>query len=312
MIPNTAHFVWFGKHLPWAHGLAVLSAARRGGFERVFLHHEEELANDDVVAALTAAPAVELRRLAPETLLGGINAFGRRLVAVYQRLSTPAARANMVRAAILAKEGGVYLDTDTITLREFTPLLDCGIFCGTEHIVLPGSLYRRRHPLPWIRAGLKLAARDLCRRLPNGWRTFRYIEKFYEQAVNNAVLGAEKGHPFCSTLLERMIEMDPRRQLVRYSLGTHLLQELVAEYRDPDLIVHPPPVFYPLGPEISQHWFRHHPEPPPAEVFTPETICAHWYGSVRTVRLIPRIDPAYIRSRAETQWFSALTAPLLP
>src|SRR5262245_35204203 len=30
-IPPTAHFIWFGNRLPYAHALAPLTAARRGG-----------------------------------------------------------------------------------------------------------------------------------------------------------------------------------------------------------------------------------------------------------------------------------------
>ena len=93
--------------------------------------------------------------------------------------------------AILANEGGVYLDTDTLTLKDFTPLrTENTAFCGAEHIALPSTVKDSRNPLVWARAGLLMAYRDLCRRRERGWQHFRRYEHLFSAVANNAVLAS--------------------------------------------------------------------------------------------------------------------------
>jgi hypothetical protein len=151
--------------------------------------------------------------------------------------------------------------------------------------------------------------RDVMRRLPEGYRSFRRVEGLYALAPNNAVLGARANHPFLLSLLDGMLRLPREQALSRYALGTHLLQETVAKFRGSGLVVHPPEVFYPLGPEISQHWFRMRRHVDLTSVLTAETRLVHWYASVRTRRLVPRIDAAYVRKNEQRQLLSALLAP---
>ncbi|HEU4539056.1 MAG TPA: glycosyltransferase, partial [Polyangiaceae bacterium] len=225
------------------------------------------------------------------------------------------ARANVVRAALLAAEGGVYLDTDTVTVAPLDPLrAEASFFCGLERLVFPGELKRSRSPARWGAALARTALRDLCRRAPDGWRHFRRVERHYPTAANNAVLGAEPGHPLLLELLERMAATPPARQTVRFALGTHLLQAVLRDASGDaarGLRVYEPPAFYPLGPEISEHWFRFTDRPRLAEVLLPDTRVVHWYASVRTAGVVDRIDPAYVRANAGRQLFSALARPFL-
>ncbi len=316
-IPAVAHFVWFGRELPWIYGLALRSAALRGELEEVVLHHADPVADTPGWRLARQTPGVRARPLDPPALLSRVEpaALGAALADLYARLRAPAARANLVRAAILYREGGVYLDTDTVTVASLRPLLcaDVGVFCGEEHLCLPESLVRSRHPLRWARAGLLLALRDGLRRLPRGYRWFPAVAPLFDRAPNNAVLGAAQGHPLLAAMLQAMVQMDPARQTERFALGTHLLTEHVSRYRGDDLVVHPPPVFYPLGPEISEHWFRRRSPArvDPAWALFPETRVVHWYASVRTRPIVPRVDAAYLRENASRQLFSALTLPLL-
>ncbi|MBI5499525.1 MAG: glycosyl transferase [Deltaproteobacteria bacterium] len=309
MIPAVGHFVWFGRRLPWVHALGVRSAARRGAFEKVVLHHADELEPGEGTESLRGEPRIECRRLEAGSLFEPLGAPAEPLRRLLGELTAPAARANVVRAAILAAEGGVYLDTDTVTVRSFRPLLEAGAFCGLERVVLPVEVVRSRSPATWAAAGVRLAVRDLLRRLPDGHLGFRRVERFYPAAVNNAVLGAEAGHPFVLDLLRRMVELPDERRLVRFALGTHLLADAVAAANGCGPVVHPPAVFYPLAPEISEHWFREGPRVRLERVVAAETVSVHWYASVRTARLAPRIDPAYVRAHAARQLFSALAAP---
>ena len=232
MIPNRAHFIWFGSRFPFIYALALRSAAIRGGFEQVILHHDSDLSGDPLVwTHLRETPGFESRRLSEDRFpISG--ALGEQLLSLYRKLKQPAARANLWRAAVLGAEGGVYLDTDTLCLGDFSELRAASeVFCGLEPVALPGALRQRWQLGERARAGLQLAARDLFRRLPNGWRPFRRIEGWYPAAANNAVLAACPEHPFMMGLLEQQIALPPERQLVRYALGTHLLQAEVARWQ---------------------------------------------------------------------------------
>ena len=310
MIPSKAHLVWLGSGLPFLHVLAAASAARRGGFERVLYHHTDPLDGESNFPLLSRAPGVEPRLLDPVALVE--QAGGSRLVDCYRDLSEPAARANVLRVALLREQGGVYLDTDTLTLASFAGLrARGGFFCGEERLVFPNS----RAPF-WVsrldpRALARTAARDLFRRLPHGYRHFRRIERFYERAPNNAVLGAEQRHPLVEELIARMQSLPKAERRVRYALGVHLLQRAVADWEGSDVYVEPPEVFYPLGPEISEHWFRERSVAGPGDVVTARTLVVHLYASVRVREKMARVDAAWVRTHAKTELFSALALGIL-
>jgi hypothetical protein len=308
VIPNVAHFIWYGDALPWVHRVAVRSAARVGQFARVVLHHEPSLGSKEL-AELREVAGFEARAIEPRPLFEQAGVDPNSLQQLYGRLAQPAARANLLRAAILAGQGGVYLDMDTICVASFAPLLAAQVFCGSERVVFPADLLRHGSLSAVARAyGLTLL-RDVLRLLPDGYRAFKHVEGLYALAANNAVLGAQPNHPFMLALLDGMLRMPPERQLRRYALGTHLLQETIGQFRGAGLIVHPPEVFYPLGPEISQHWFRIRRHVELSSVLTPQARLVHWYASVRTRRLVPRIDPAYVKRYEHRQLLSALLAP---
>ncbi len=312
MIPPLAHFIWFGSELPWIYAFAVQTAALRGGFERVILHHADDLSSSPWWQELAGFPGVQTSRLSVPALLQQSDGPGPALVDIYRDLEEPAARANLVRAALLFRHGGVYLDTDTVTVASLEPLRrQAGVFCGAERLVFPGHLRWHRNPLGFGLALGKSGLRDLVRRLPDGWQLFRRVEHLYPTAANNAVLGADQGHRFVQDLLERMVRLPRWRRRLRYELGTTLLQRAVAEYDGQDLVVHEPGVFYPLGPEISQHWFRQTRRPSLREVLLPETRVVHWYASVRTREVVAQADPDWVHRHADTQLFSALALPLL-
>jgi hypothetical protein len=313
MIPDVAHFVWLGPDFPWVSSLAIRSALQLGRFSKAVLHHEAVLEGSPVFSELSRLEGLELRRLDVDALLAPIRGETISLLEVYRELDKPAARANVLRAAILLNEGGVYLDADTLTVRDFRPLLSSvGAFVGQEHIALPFTVRSTKNPFVLGLALTRRTARDFFRRLPNGWRGFRKLERLYPAAVNNAVLGASAGHPFLKRLTRAMLELDPSQRSRRFSLGTHLLQRVVAREVEPDMRVLDARYFYPLGPEISEHWFRHYDRPAPVdEVLFPETLVVHWYASVRTAHVVPLIDADYIASHANHQLFSSLVKSTL-
>lgn len=299
--------------MPWANALSIRSAAMRGGFDQVILHHEAGLARDEVWDDLHRLPGFAARVIDAPALIGRSGNLAPALLARYTRLRLPAARSNLLRALLLATEGGVYLDMDTITLQPLTPLREAGgAFCGQERVIWPAWQPAGTGLLGRLRDSLRLRARELCRVLPDGWRHFRRIQGLYPLAANNAVLGAEPGHPLLQRMLTEMARMEAPRLTVRFSLGVHLLQTTLQAHREADVQLLPPAVFYPLPPVISHHWFRLRAQVPALSAIVAEdTLLVHWYASSRIKTLIPRIDPGYVRSHADRQLFSALALPFL-
>jgi hypothetical protein len=311
--PKLAHFIWYGASFPWMNVLALRSAHDRGGFERVVLHFDSQLSAASREALRDAMPRLELRPIDGEKVFGAIGdaAIGARLVSLHAELQKPAARANVLRAALLAAEGGVYLDIDTVTVRALDPLMH-GAFCGTEPIAFPARVMQSRSPAVWARALALHAARYALRQAPSGYRAFKRIEPLYARAANNAVLGAPPGHRFMHALLEAMVDLPAERRHVRFALGTHLLQQTIARYPHGDLTVHEPVAFYPLGPEISRHWFRIAPQGKTvklSDVIDARTFVVHWYASVRNRALVDQMSPARVRELAQRQLLSALALP---
>ncbi len=144
MIPKTLHFVWLGATFPWLNVLAIVSAAECGGFERIVLHTD---CASDVILANPGLRRLALLELRPIDVSAIARVAGRevdRIRNLYDAITGPAARSDVLRALILAGEGGVYLDLDTVTVASFGPLLGrCAAFVGQERICFPNWTFER-------------------------------------------------------------------------------------------------------------------------------------------------------------------------
>ena len=308
-IPARAHFCWIGTRLPWAYAFAVLSAAERSELPEIVLHHTDALDEDAALAALKQTPRVRVSRVDPIDYLmraGQKLGAGDGLTVIYRRLTNPAARIDMLRAAILYLEGGMYLDMDTVTTSSLLPLLNTRQFVGCEFIIWPHFARTSRSPALWARSLTLDLTRKMMRLTPRGWKMFRLIEKFCYRGINNAVMGAEADSPLFEDYLRAMLTVPPERQTQPYALGPDLLQEVVGRYARDDLTIQEPHVFYPLPPEISEHWFRIGGSVRLDAVLLAETRVVHWYASVRTKSHVAVINPNYVREHRESQLYSAL------
>lgn len=308
-IPPRVHFCWIGRHLPWAYAFAILSAADRGGLPEVILHHTDALDDGAELRAISQAPGVRLSRIDPDVRLaeaGRALGVGDELAALYRGLDSPVVKADVLRAAILYLDGGIYLDLDTVTTASLRPLLDTAQFVGSEFIVWPQSVRTSRSPALWARHLALDLLRKALRRAPQGWRWFRRVERIYFRGVNNAVMGAEPGSRLMADYLRGMLATPPEQRGQPYALGPDLLQTVVDGYRSDDLAIEEPRVFYPLSPEISEHWFRMRRRVQLNAVLSAETRVVHWYASVRTRSRVALIDPAYVREHRQSQLYSAL------
>jgi hypothetical protein len=308
-IPARVHFCWIGPSLPWAYVFAILSAAERSEMQEIILHHTDLLEDGPQLRALSACPRVRLVRVDPLDYLARASSrlgLENKLAALYQSLASPVMRSDVLRVAILYLQGGIYLDLDTITTASLLPLLDCQQFVGSEFIVWPHFVLKSRSPLLWVRVLTLDLLRKLLRLLPGGWKFFRRIEKFYFRGVNNAVMGAEPNSPLLAAYLQAMALLPPKRLTQPYALGPDLLQEIVDRGSGNGLTIQEPRVFFPLGPEISEHWFRNTADAPLREALSPETRVVHWYASVRGKSRVAQISPDYVAAHRTTQLYAAL------
>jgi hypothetical protein len=302
------HFCWIGPRLPWAYVFAILSAAERSQMQDVILHHTDQLEDGPQLRALKSAARVKRVRIEPlDYLTQAADLLGleNKLAELYQRVSSPLIRSDILRAAILYMQGGIYLDLDTITTASLLPLLDLPVFVASEIIVWPHFVLKSRSPVLWGRALMLDLLRKLLRIIPQGWRFFRRIEKFYFRGVNSAIMGAEANAPFLAAYLHAMVLLPRERQRQPYALGPDLLQEMVDRIPG-GVTIQEPHVFSPLGPEISEHWFRKSASAALHEVLLPETRVVHWYASVRGKPGVAQISPDDVHAHRADQLYAAL------
>ena len=313
-IPARVHFCWIGPQLSWAYAFALLSAAAQAGMDEVVLHHTDELEEGAVLTALRSTAGMRLERIDARDLLAQAGAklgLSGVLADIYANLASPAQRSDVLRAAILYLQGGIYLDLDTITVASLRPLLDAPQFIGTEYIAWPHWVRSSRSwkvlakhlALDVLRSGLRVC--------PGGWRGFRHVEHWYFKGINGAVMGGPAGAPLFAADLTAMAALPPARRSEPYALGPDLLQSLVGQFSGAELVIHEPGVFYPLAPEISTHWFRSGVTNLDLAL-RPETLVVHWYASVRSKPYVALIDPDHVRAQRYTQLYSALVSRVLP
>lgn len=109
-IPKTIHFIWIGSQIPlWAQGLVDQCKAIHPGWE-VVVH------GDEIIATLDA----ELKE-------------------AFDGCEQWCQRADILRYVILHRFGGIYLDIDTLVLRNMEPLLQLGTCWAARHLYLNHS-----------------------------------------------------------------------------------------------------------------------------------------------------------------------------
>lgn len=294
-IPNTAHFIWLGTEFPFMHVLSIYSCAQKGGFDKVILHLSDDISSSLYWNTLKNIPNLEIKKIEPERLFSRLDIDSKKLFYVYNKLTQPAAKSNILRLAILAVYGGVYLDTDTITIKSFDELrISFQLFFGLEKIIYPMHIKNSRNIIAHVKAFFKGIIRDLCRRSKSGWKYFKKIEKFYYTAPNNAVIGSEPSHPFIIDMINKIILMDDSLKFKRYALGTHLLQKEYIDNPDSSVKALDCDYFFPVGPEVSQHWFSDSTTATTQELLADRTVSVHWYASVRTKNIVPLLTPEKI------------------
>ncbi|MEO8182776.1 MAG: glycosyltransferase [Deltaproteobacteria bacterium] len=313
-IPPRYHYVWFGSDFPLMNSVAIQSCLRHCPGANVTLWHSHVLDGELEYRRLRQL-GVHVELLSAQSLLhplvGKDLAFdAARLEEIWNAVESHVARSNIARAAILYRWGGIYLDTDTLVMRDLAPLRVHRAFLGTEHILWPQGSQRR---LGWhtaVRGPVLGTLRRIGGQVRDGDRLYRRVRDLYSRAVNGAVFGARPAHPAVARLLEETTRVPRSEWNIKHRLGTHVLQRTLAGYHQPDLEILPPDVFYPLGPEWSRQYFRpcREPDAVAARILTPATHVLHWYASVSD---LSKLGPEQLQSLAKRTAFGALCAPYL-
>jgi len=311
-IESLLHFVWYGRSLPDFALIAMASALRHNPGSTVWLWHEPELERSQALERLTAQGLrlcrIDLPQLAQQVPQDS-DLNTELLLRIYSHLRAPAARSNLLRQLALYVHGGIYLDTDTLTLRCLSQLRSLGGFCGLEHVLWP-SHRKKYHAFALALDGL----RWVYGRSPGGPALHRQLLGFYSQAANNAVLGFHQGHAFSRDLLQAATRVPEAEWGRRFRFGTHLLQQQLDQAERPPK-AHPvaqlsPAYFYPQGPVISLHYFRRVRDVAGAasQLLAPDTHVIHWYASVGHLR---SHDARHIQRHQLREVYSHLCAPYL-
>ena len=313
-IPGHYHYVWFGQRFPLMNGISILSCLRHCPSARVTLWHSDDLDHDLEFRRLLQR-GVEAKRLSLETVLSPLRERATpfdvdQLERIWRSVESHVTRSNLVRAALLYRWGGVYLDTDTLVVRDLEPLRSHEAFLGSEHILWPDGAHRG---LGWhrlVRGPVLDALRHCGARAPSGVQLYRRVQGWYPRAVNGAILGARPEHPAVARLLFETTQVPQAEWGIKHRLGTHVLQRTLAQYAASDLEVVAPDVFYPLGPEWSRQYFRpcSNPRAVAERIVTPSTRVLHWYASVTD---LARLGPRELSALAERTAFGQLCTQYL-
>jgi hypothetical protein len=295
----------------------VRSALRNNPNAQVILWHEPKLDPNARVQRLIS-DGVQLRALDSKHLFKQVlkatsdpelERAIERVQRIYGALSSPAARSNIVRLLLLFVEGGIYLDTDTLTLKSLDGLRNAPAFCGLEHILWSKRRLNKLSAYYWTLGPLLSLLRLGSAHLKPGYRVQKALLRWYDSAANNAVLGFSPGHAFLRDLFLRMAALPEQEWTKRYRLGTHLLQEQLAASRGSPhpTIEYAPDYFYPIGPVVSAHYFHDRSQPKRAarELVPAAAHVLHWYASVSDLE---PMDEEHILAHRDRTIFAHLCA----
>jgi len=301
LIPKTIHFLWSGKTFPYPFYLAVLSARKIHPDWDILLHSSQEPQSPWWNRALEIA---QVRRESPESWLESVPDIGPRLVDLYNRvpLDYPAGKSNMIRLAVLLREGGWYLDCDTLCIRPLSEVATTGAVVGEELVWA--------HDEERVTTGFRLGMLPSVAAFSASWLGARAglsptnpVERalrglWSRPELNNAVLAAEPGNAWIARLLELALEQDPA---VRFALGPGLVN---LGWRRPGTAAlplrAPTNAFYQFPPSQTSRYFQGALKDLPAGA-----AVLHWCSSNHR-KLVAAMTPEAVKANAgRGPWFEA-------
>ena len=282
MIPWRFHLVWSGRRFPYVNRLAVESILLANPGAEVVVHYSDPPSNEHW-QALETLERVSFRELSMDELLEDApdpDGIRRTFDAVAENY--PAGRSNIWRYLVLNRFGGIYADFDVLALRSMEPLLGEEGFVGEELVFradderVQGAPFRASMVPEYATFLASWALTRLnSKLLGNGAALNALSESLSDvwgvRKLNNAVLGAEAGHPFFRRALELVPKTDPA---VRYGLGPILMNRVWAETNGERMRRLGPEAFYAVPPSQTHRFFSRAENPLPDEAFL-----IHWCSS---------------------------------
>ena len=275
MIPWRFHLVWSGRRFPYVNRLAVESILLANPGAEVVVHYSDPPSNEHW-QALETLERVSFRELSMDELLEDApdpDGIRRTFDAVAENY--PAGRSNIWRYLVLNR-------FDVLALRSMEPLLREEGFVGEELVFradderVQGAPFRASMVPEYATFLASWALTRLnSKLLGNGAALNALSESLSDvwgvRKLNNAVLGAEAGHPFFRRALELIPKTDPA---VRYSLGPILMNRVWAETNGERMRRLGPEAFYAVPPSQTHRFFSRAENPLPDEAFL-----IHWCSS---------------------------------
>ncbi|MFP5487991.1 MAG: glycosyltransferase [Acidimicrobiia bacterium] len=258
--PLRCHFVWTGARFPYHARLAVESALVSMPDAFASIHVVGPLPDGPHLRSVAGHDRVRVVRTRLDECFESCPFGAAPYLALASRLVTPASISNLVRLAVLHRDGGVYLDTDVLVLRGLHDPERHGAYVGREWVWstnrarIEGTWTWRDRiaAVPWAirRSLVHVDARAAGGRLRAADRVDP--ERYHRLQVNNAVIGAPPRAAFVEAALAAALDVDPTR---RFALGPTLLDD-VARALPGTVHVVPPTRFYAVPPGDSVRYFR--------------------------------------------------------
>ncbi len=305
-IPNHYHFIWMGPKKPYFLAVAIKSVLIRCDGAKVTLW-SDRLDLDDFPEVIESNIRFECKLLDTNQLIGeleegvvkqvltkNLGIAGTRSNTDKKTVTKPIERSksNLLRYLILYLYGGVYLDADTIVLKNLKPLLESNSgFIGNENSAWPIAKREQLfHRVIW--GPILEIVRFIAIKLPIGYRLNPLYAYLSSASENNAVLGFTAHHNYLFECFVHISKMSKKEILKSLRLGPFLLQRVSKTYDHHDLTTYPPKYFYPYGPLISEHFFRKRKKITPVldYMIDKDTYVIHWGASSKFLNEFSKQD----------------------
>ena len=132
MIPRNFVYYWTGQEFQYVHYLAVLSLVKSTVCERVDIHFEEPPRDNPHWERLRGLEPVRLVPIDFDQLIERTG-YTPQSFAPFLDVAQVVHRSDFVRYLVLADRGGLYLDFDTLVVKDLAPLLERPFLVGYQN-----------------------------------------------------------------------------------------------------------------------------------------------------------------------------------